>query len=268
MNPVSAIATYIEVRSNKMALVSCSHVFWLALCLSSSVACAHATTAIAVTTATSAYIGVDSKVDPDGTMCKLVVNKRVAVGMSGQLADKATNFSAARSVAAGLAESRGFNEVIVSVIRSVEPHLRRSMKWGFVNDPAVYVQKFQGKGALALLIVGIDDRGQPQIVYVAWTTKNGDILRLPISRFGKNAFDAIGAYDAFISYLSAHPEWKSAGAVDRIRKVLEIESAASPDMVGPPFSIIVLEARGLRWIQRSPCETVPRHGEPNGPKAN
>ena len=250
-----------------MVSVFCSHVLWIALYLFGGGAYLHATTAIAVTTATSAYIGADSKVDPGGTMCKLVVNKRVAVGMSGQLADRATNFSAARSVATALSGSRGFKDAIDSVIRNVEPPLKRSMKWGFVNDPTTYAQEFQGKNALALLIVGIGERGQPQIVYVAWRTENGDIMRLPISRFGQNAFDAIGVYDAFIPYLSAHPEWKSIGAVDRIRKVLEIESAASPDMVGPPFSIIVSGAKGLRWIQRGPCETSPKHGEPKGPKA-
>ena len=108
--PMRAIATYVNICAKKIShesvlsgistkriFVALSHVCWLAPCLV-SFGNAHATTVIAVTTDNSAFIGADSRTDPHGTICKIVVGNGVAVGMSGLLADSATHFRAATTI--------------------------------------------------------------------------------------------------------------------------------------------------------------------------
>jgi hypothetical protein len=270
MKPVFAIAANVNVSPSKvsdksvfseipakMVPVLLSHVLGLALCLLNGDP-AHATTVIAVTTGTSVYIGADSRTVPSGTICKLVASERFAVGMAGHLADSGTNFSAVRSVLLGLAKARSLQAAIDSVIDSVEPPLKRSLEWGFKNSPDEYAHELQhGSLVLSLLIIGIE-KGRPQIVVLSWTSEKGNMVRQPVRRHDeKGAFDAIGSFDPFVPYLLEHRgEWESWEPVERIRKALHVIAVATPEIVGPPFSILqISQSRGVKWIKRGPCET-------------
>jgi hypothetical protein len=270
MKPVFAIAAHVNVGPSKvsdkpvsrgipakMVSVLLPKILWLALCLLNGDP-AHATTVIAVVEGTSVYIGTDSQTVPSGTICKLVASERFAVGMAGHLADSSTTFSAARSVMLGLAKARSLQAAIDSVIDSLEPPLKRSLEWGFKNSPDDYAQELQhGPLVLSLLVIGIE-KGRPQIVVLSWTSEKGDMVRQPVRRYGeKGAYDAIGSFDPFVPYLLAHRgEWESWEPVERIRKALQVISVATPEIVGPPFSILQISpARGVKWIERGPCET-------------
>jgi hypothetical protein len=264
MQPMRAIATYVTIRTKKIShesvlsgisteriFVALSHICWLIpyLVIFGN---ARATTVIAVTTDSSAFIGADSRTDPHGTMCKIVVGNGVAVGMSGLLADNATQFTAATTIKDALSRASNLTSAIDSTTAALEPPLKRSLEWGFRNAPAEY-SRYQGKNALALLFVGIN-HGIPQITYFVWRTENGNISRLPARTLTANAFNGIGAFDAIVNYVIRTPKWRSLNPVTRITKALQIESEASPENVAPPFSIVrITPTRRVEWIQGGAC---------------
>lgn len=233
--------------SAKGISVALPYVRWFAPCLF-VLGSAHATTVIAVTTDRSAYIGADSRSEPQGTICKIVVGNGVAVGMSGLLADGATHFSAAITIEGALSRTKNLSTAIDSTNAALEPPLKRSLEWGFSNSPADY-SRYQGKAALALLFVGIE-HGTPQKTYFVWQTENGGISRLPIHRLGANSFNGIGSFDAIVSYVTRTPKWRSMSPIVRITKALQI-----PNDVGPPFSILRITPNSrVEWIKRGTCD--------------
>jgi hypothetical protein len=244
--------------SRRRYLYVWAHVLWFACC-----ACiqSHATMVLAITTDKAVYVGADGRTVPQGNTCKLAVGKRMAVGISGQLKDSATGFNAWVIVTAALVRPRDFASEIDTVITALEPPLERSRTWGFQHAPADYTAKFQGKLALALLLIGMDKDG-PAIAHVAWRTENGRIFRLPQSTFGPNKFDAIGTYDAFLGYLGRSPEWERDLPVARIVKALEIESAADPNTVARPFAIVrITRGHGVEWIRHGACSARGAQGQ-------
>jgi hypothetical protein len=264
MQPMRAIATYVNICTKKIShesalsgistkrrFVALSHICWLAPCFV-IFGNAHATTVIAVTTDDSAFIGADSRTDPHGTVCKIVVGNGVAVGMSGLLADSATHFRAATTIKGALSRASNLTTAIDSTIAALEPPLKRSLEWGFRNAPAEY-SRYQGKDALALLFIGIN-HGAPQITYFVWRTENGGISRLPARTLGANAFNGIGAFDAIVNYVIQTPEWRSLNPVTRITTALQIESEASPEDIGPSFSIVrITPTSTIEWVQGGAC---------------
>lgn len=248
--------------SPKMVIIFLAQVVWFAgyPCLQS-----HATMVLAITTDKAAYIGADGRADPQGNICKLVVGKRMAVGTSGHLEDKATGFSARATITTALVSSHDFASGIESVIIALEPPLERSLAWGFQRSTAEYMAKYQGRVALALLFIGIDQQG-PKIAHVAWRTENGRIFRLPQRTLGPNEFDAIGSFDAFMEYVARTPEWKRQHPAARIVKALQIQSGAHPQTVGRPFAIVrITRGRGVEWIKGGACSTHGEHGQHHQP---
>jgi hypothetical protein len=265
MSPVRSIAAYINIATRDVrhksvfCSVSCkiidvvlSHVFWLAPCFL-VINIAQATTVIAVTTDSSVYIGADSCAKPKGTICKIVIGNGVAVGMSGHLADAATHFNAATTIRGAIAHAGTLQAALDLTIAAIEPPLHRSLEWGFKNAIADYSTMYQGKLALALLFIGIEN-GIPKIIYLTWHTNNGDISRLPMRSFGANAFDCIGTFNAITSYIIKTPNWTTIAPEMRIVQALQIESDAEPREVAPPFTIVRITPDGrIKWVRYGVC---------------
>jgi len=212
-----------------------------------------ATTVVAITTGTEAYIGADSRaVGSASSACKLVARSGVAVGASGHLADLATRFNAVDSIRAALDKSHDFDSAIEGVIAELEPPLQRAMMWGSRNAPDEYQRKYQGKLALAVLLVGIRNH-VPDIVYVAWRTDDGFVSRTEPRHLGANNFDAIGSHENIQKYIRRNPQWNQRPAGERVKTLLEIESDAQPAVVGKPFSLVRVDESGIHWIKRGAC---------------
>jgi len=212
-----------------------------------------ATTVIAITTADAAFIGVDACSTPRGEICKLAVSKDMAVGISGHLADTATQFNALNIITQEIRHPGDFNSRVQALMSALEPALKRSLTWGFEHSTTEYMSEYQGKLALGILCAGIDKSG-PQIVYISWRTENGRITRLDPSTFGRDKFDAIGTYDNFLEYLRTNPGWQKEDPVKRIMKALEIETAAHPESVGPPFAVVrITKENGVQWVSTGVC---------------
>jgi hypothetical protein len=239
-----------EITAERIS-VGLPHVLCLAMFLLIS-AEAEATTVIAVTTDTAAYIGADSRTQPRGNMCKIIVSGLFAVGMSGQLADRATKFNPTNVIRHAILRSKDLSSAINAAVMAIEPSLERSMKWGFSNSRAEYLAKYQGKLAFALLFIGIE-QGKPRIVFLAWRTDNGGISRLPPRSFDQNSFDGMGTFDAVVIYIIKNPNWRLMNPMLRITTALQVQSEATPSEVGPPFSILRITGSGPDWIERGAC---------------
>jgi hypothetical protein len=213
-----------------------------------------ATTLVAVTTATEAYLGADSR--GQGTnepICKVIEAHGVAVGMSGVLADAATQFNAANHITAALRRSTDLKSTIENVIADLEGPLARSIAWAKVNAPAEYA-KYDGKKVLELLFVTVVN-GEPRIGVLVWRAQNGQILHEGPTYLGTMQSLVVGTHDAVKAYQESHPNWVNLPATEIIETFLRIEAKQEATFVGPPFSIVRIDTSGAHWVCPGVCES-------------
>lgn len=244
--------TALRSIASQIRSISLSNLHRLAVFSLLSVAPAYGTTVIAVTTNDSTYLGADSRTQPSGSICKIVARNGVAVGFSGLLRDSATGYDVARDINTALSGSRDLVQALNSLRTDIGPGLGRSLEWGRRNAPKEY-RAFDGKLALSILVIGFSSNA-PSISVISWTAQNGRVIRQDGRELGPNQFNGIGTLDALISYLSLNRQWFQAPPQQRIQSALEIENSAAPAEVGPPFSIVQIDRRGVRWLNRGPCE--------------
>jgi hypothetical protein len=223
----------------------------LALLLSSS---AFATSLVAVTTDTEAYLGIDSKAQgSDLPRCKLIEAHGFAVGMSGHIGDLATKFDAATHIADVLRISADFKSTIENLVLDIQTPLARSIAWGKLNAPAEYAAKYDGKKVLELVVISVIE-GKPRIAVLEWRAQGGVVVAEEPKYLGINQSIVVGTHRAVEEYQERHPEWTSLPALSIIRTFLEIEAKQEPEMVGHPLSIVRIDSASTKWISLGTCE--------------
>lgn len=214
---------------------------------------AAATTVAAVTTRTSAVIGVDSAASGAATpYCKLVAGNGIAAGLSGLIADKATGLDLRSVVKSALARERGFDASLHRLLEDVELPLQRSISWGYLHAQPEYQQNYEGKLVFAMLVIGMN-RDVPSIAFVSWKASEGKLIASEPKIQGINSFNAIGSHEHIQTYIQQNPEWTSSAAEQRVTKMLSIESKANSREVRRPFSIVRIDTGGLAWVMSGAC---------------
>lgn len=213
-----------------------------------------ATTLVAVTTATEAYLGADSRAQgTNEPVCKVIEEHGIAVGMSGHLADSATQFDAALHIANSLRRSADLNAAIANVLAEMEGPLTRSVAWGKANAPAEYAAHYEGKKVLELLFINVAN-AEPRIGVLVWRAQNGQVLHEKPTYFGAMQSLVVGTHDAVKVYQKSHSGWDKLPPAAIIETFLGIEAKEEPDSVGPPFSVVRIDSSGAHWICPGVCE--------------
>lgn len=212
-----------------------------------------ATTVVAVTTATEAYLGADSRAQgTDKPICKVIQSSTVAVGLSGHLADSATNFSAPQLVSRALSRSTDLESAIQNVLTDLDEPLKRSIEWGIANAPSEYQKQYEGKKVLELVFITAIN-GSPRLAVLYWRAEDRRLHRDGPTYQGSMQCIVVGNNSAVKAYQEDNPNWANASAKTLVRKFLEIEATSHPDSVGPPFSIIKLSKSGVEWADSGTC---------------
>ena len=65
-------------------------------------------------------------------------------------------------------------------------------------------------------------------------------------------------YDGIDNYERSHPNWANGNLIEVARAMVEAQIAATPQLVGPPISILLIQKQGpndftTRWIQGGAC---------------
>lgn len=189
--------------------------------------------------------------------CKIRQTDGFWYAVAGFDAETGTRF-AVRSIAEQAARFPGaITQKVAEFGRLIETPLRRALENIRATTPPVYEDTISNKGGHALDIVffGIE---------------NGTFF-LFVRRFGTRDFrnenhDAIfpssgqvfmGEHEAINRFVLANPRWKEMGLVPAALKLLELQIQATPNTVGPPVNILVVDRNGPRWaFQPQGCPEI------------
>jgi len=146
-----------------------------------------------------------------------------------------------------------------TLAKAVESVLLRMSEWAKKKMPVLFEKMFLGRQSLQVLIAGIEN-GSPTIVVMAFEPRispsgemeiNIESRPCPgIACPGGLVYLFLGKHEAIDRYLLGDPEiWKD-DPVDVVRKLLNIETTAERQTVGPPIDILRITKEGSEWIQK------------------
>jgi hypothetical protein len=75
---------------------------------------------------------------------------------------------------------------------------------------------------------------------------------IPLTSFG-----IIGEQEAIRAFIKNNPTWAKVGARQAARQFLSIQSAATPETVNQPYSILIISPpEGAQWVERGACPEI------------
>lgn len=228
----------------------------------------YATTAVALYVKDFAVVAVDGRVNKVGPLisghkagCKLyVADGKVAVlaGLTEEpdagfdiraIFHDVLNQQTTPAQAANLVEQR--------LKQALPPALEAFQK----KDPAAY--QVRARGSSQLLLVGIDPNSEVQ---VSRRSLPYQADRPPQSDDSTGAPDHVGvamigdttAIDVDLARMQKTDAWQGMGNPADLEKLarrfIALEVVAQPMQVGPPISMVLVDANGIHWVEPGACK--------------
>ena len=229
----------------------------------------HATTIVAVRTSNTIFIGSDSKIidgegGEAGKACKIVTFNGISIAIARLWGSPAQGFS----VAAVAAEALNSNSDLASRINHFERLLTRPLEQLLTSlktaDSVRFKRELEGQSAVDVLFVGFDSN-YPVLLMRSFMVRSGAsqsitvrIKREECSRDCSDglAYVVLGQHSSIDKTLADNPTFWKIGAVEAIRKLINLEILAAPSFVGPPLSILAIDKSGPRWIEQGVCQDI------------
>lgn len=233
---------------------------WFALLLP---VIAHATCAVAVWTPNKIVLGADSMervINPDNNgpvvnQCKIQQDGNYFVVVSGITLHRRTGFDAFAILAASIQKSgsiseaadlamneleRGFLKVLIAARQDTDPGYLANLE---VNSPTFAIAGFEG-GRAYLLYCSFDKVGGQW----AWSR-----AYYPNTDGGSIAYAYLCGRRGIDTYKHAHPNWLREDPAKTVAGMIGMQSRASPDKVGGPTAVLVLDRTGAHWRSGGVC---------------
>jgi len=164
--------------------------------------------------------------------------------------------------------------------RSVIPSLQRYLEGLRRSNPIFYRQIIERKKASTVIFFAIE-AGVASYTADSFVAKEATAAgKIVVTRGERNSCPGKtcpsgqsiwmdGEHEAITEYLSQHGNAPDGTGEDFVRRMILLEISAKPSTVGPPISILLLDASGAKWIQRGSCPeiTISNHQDPHK-KAN
>lgn len=231
-----------------------------------------ATSIIAFRTDQYILLGADSRVSwgehstPTST-CKIAVIRKVAYAYSGLAQSKAfpnQNVSAfdgyelVREVLDGPGDS--LDQKVGTLTERLRPRILAIANATRVTDAKFFYSKMLHDSFAQIAIVSMNGNA-PRLLVLNFTLsiQRGNV-RVSLKTIdcpkdtGSLYYVPLGEHNAIDNYYSTHKStvWHPSPE-QGILRLLEIQKAATPDTVGEPLSILLLDRKGLRWINTGLC---------------
>jgi len=104
---------------------------------------------------------------------------------------------------------------------------------------------------LSAVFAGFDG-SKPLLVYRALNVGPLNLLRP--ERTSGAEITIMGSVSGIKNYIDLNPDWRAQLAdIEIARKFVDLEMGANPSRVGPPRSILEINADGSRWIEEGVC---------------
>ncbi|HEX3820465.1 MAG TPA: hypothetical protein VHW45_09040 [Candidatus Sulfotelmatobacter sp.] len=137
------------------------------------------------------------------------------------------------------------------------PRVAEIVKALEITDPAYLKQRYEGKPVIEVLFAGQQE--QRPAVFTRGTILEDGVLKPEAISVPSDRIDVFAGVNGHIrSYVRSHPGWEEEGAVNAALRLINLEAAAHPDLVGLPISIGTVESNGkFHWIERGKCGLQP-----------
>ncbi len=209
---------------------------------------------------------VEAQTQQAGTGCKIYkTGEMYWAASSNFMAYGYTGFFVGKIVAS--VGSHGTVEAKMErFIKAVVPPLQQAIADSKNRDPAAY-SKYVLSGPVQLQIVFIQRESKgPAWAFgsFTWHKAKGNIVVIPErvkhavpTKEKPYVLSALGVYDAALGYLADQhfrPGSKIADVPKLIQKAMTVQGAASPDIVGPPYSVLRFDRDGVSWLEKGKCQ--------------
>jgi hypothetical protein len=222
------------------------------------------TAGVAIFTPDRAVLAVDSRVTlTDGRAsrrgadeCKIQSAGRFQLALAGLYDHAETKFDAWRLAEQAAAGAPSVAEAAARVERGLQPALESAIGNMRAADPTAFSRQY-ARAHLAFVIAGLD-QGLPAMAARAFVPDREGNLRIvrwnpppgttSLFAFGEHAaIDAYGPKEALLRLVT------DAGPAEAAQRLVQLEIAASPEIVGPPVAVLELSKIGPRWIHQALC---------------
>ena len=233
---------------------------------------ASATTIVVARSANEIVIGADSKVtdtygnELNSQVCKIQQVGNLFLGFEGLLRDRATGFSVPEIAVRALqlkpdASAAEKVNVLTGFLTSelfVELQRVRS------NSASEFHTKLEGQTFLRVVIAGFE--GNRPLVFVRQFRTTFIARGLGVTVIPDDCLDNcegevvtrfLGETEAIEGLLEDTEGFWKDGLTSGVRRLIQTEIAARSEYVGPPIDLLLINARGAKWIQKKPgCPEV------------
>jgi hypothetical protein len=128
--------------------------------------------------------------------------------------------------------------------------------WYRMTKPDYFAEKLLNKNVNGLVLFGWQN-GSP-ILFLLEFDAIGGMHELNVKSSLKRTDTTIAGWTIDVRHLRNDKAFWSRGAIDGVRKVIELQIQATPDKVQGPIDILQVDKTGPKWIQRkSDCPNIP-----------
>jgi hypothetical protein len=232
------------------------------------------TAIIAVYTPEFVMIGADSLLVATGTHrhqfgCKIGETNKIfwaSSGMNKTVDNAPVNFDIDRIASEAVKSSHDFAGAIAAFESSARRAIPPVLEWLAISIPSAFAKQLGGD-AVSIVFAGVDHNEVRMSTVELKVDPNSNAIAvgLTTSRHDCPGADcitpiALGTIEAMQAEAARELDiWQKLGAVPAIRKLIAVEIAAKPDIVGGPLTILKITPAGLSWPEVGECQ----YPEPN-----
>ena len=217
-----------------------------------------ATTLVALWTPDRVVLGADSLVVlnqglPAASGCKIAQEGSTFFALSGLVEDQAAGLSV-RTAASDAAKQGGeMPATIGRFVTDVTPKLAKALDLLKRESSMDYEYLKSGRPVLQAIFAGLQN-GSPVMATVGFNLdlQGGLRQQTNVVTAGNPRLIYAGQQGRIREYLKAHRNWYTASNDGFIKDLVQLEVDVNSGLVGGPVDLLVLDAKGPRWLAKKP----------------
>jgi len=220
----------------------------------------YGTTVIVMRTADGILVAADAKGTRKGSnpppQCKIQQYGSVFVAIAGVNKIESAGLDTERVVRTAVATPGPLLSKVEAFRTAASKYLFADLETVKKSNPTLYEQAYRGKRILDVTFASMNGE-MPEAVVQTFFVDGAGTLHDLRSALSDHRVLASGMTSAIKSYTDQNSEWYSQLGPDvAIRKMMQLEIAANKDAVGPPVSILKMDAVGARWVEQGACPAI------------
>jgi hypothetical protein len=194
---------------------------------------------------------------PAENRCKIhVVTSDCAFAMVGMYRHESPAFDLSELGEAACRSGGDLKQRADNFLATAFPKVAEVVRVLETTDPD-YLKRYEGKPIIEVLFAGQQEQ-RPAVFTRGAILEDGVLKPEAISVPSERIHVFAGVNGHIKTYLRSHPGWENEGDVTAALRLISLEAAAHPDLVGLPISIGTVDSSGaFHWIERGKCDGQP-----------